>query len=435
MDYKKIWNKTKKDLKGVLPEHGYEAWIETLSPVGATNNIFILEAPNQFAHDWIINNYQDLIVSSLREHEGGLDLRVAIAPQSQQNVVATSLANSEPIKQSNAGRRHNINAGNTFDSFIEGPNSIFAKNAALNVSKNPGSSDFNPLIIYGGVGLGKTHLLHSIANTLIRGKKQLNVVLASSEKFTNDFIASIQENRSMDFSKVYRKADVLLIDDIQFFQGKEQTQEQFFHTFNDLFTAGKQIVMTADRYPGEMVGLQDRLLSRFESGLHADIQPPKAQQNNIKISSVFLEKIASHVRTNIRDLESCVTKIFAHATFSGEEISEALVESIIRERLGDQGYGQATMQDVISGVCSIFAVSQEEIVGQSRRKNIAEARQVAAYLAREVLDMPLNAIGLHLGGRDHTTVMHSHKKVTELLKKDDKFKRRVDIIYNELNLN
>jgi chromosomal replication initiator protein len=345
-------------------------------------------------------------------------------------VVATSLANSEPIKQSNTGRRHNINAGNTFDSFIEGPNSVFAKNAALNVSKNPGSSDFNPLIIYGGVGLGKTHLLHSIANTLIRGKKQLNVVLASSEKFTNDFIASIQENRSMDFSKVYRKADVLLIDDIQFFQGKEQTQEQFFHTFNDLFTAGKQIVMTADRYPGEMVGLQDRLLSRFESGLHADIQPPdfetrvailskKAQQNNVKISSVFLEKIASHVRTNIRDLESCVTKIFAHATFSGEEISEALVESIIRERLGDQGY----------------AVSQEAIVGQSRRKNIAEARQVAAYLAREVLDMPLNAIGLHLGGRDHTTVMHSHKKVTELLKRDDKFKRRVDIIYNELNLN
>ena len=223
MDYKKIWDKTKKELRGVLPEHGYEAWIETLSPVGATNNIFILEAPNQFAHDWIINNYQDLIISSLREHDKKLDLRVAIAPQSQQNVVATSLANSEPIKQSNAGRRHNINAGNTFESFIEGPNSVFAKNAALNVSKNPGSSDFNPLIIYGGVGLGKTHLLHSIANKLIRGKKQFNVVLASSEKFTNDFIASIQENRSMDFSKVYRRADVLLIDDIQFFQGKEQT--------------------------------------------------------------------------------------------------------------------------------------------------------------------------------------------------------------------
>ena len=446
MDYKNIWKKTKEDLKKVLPEHGYEAWIETLSPVGATNNIFILEAPNQFAHDWIINNYQDLILSSLRDYEPKTDLRVAIAPQSDQNILATHLAESEPIKQSNAGRRHNINPGNTFDSFVEGPNSIFAKNAAQNVSKNPGSSEFNPLIIYGGVGLGKTHLLHAIANTLIGSKNRPNVVLASSEKFTNDFISSIQENKSMDFSKVYRKADVLLIDDIQFFQGKEQTQEQFFHTFNELFTAGKQIVMTADRYPGEMVGLQDRLLSRFESGLHADIQPPdfetrvailskKAKQNKVKIPADLLEKIASHVRTNIRDLESCVTKIFAHTTFSGEEISEALVESIIRERLGDQGYGQATMQDVISGVCSIFAVSQEEIVGKSRRKNIAGARQVAAYLAREALDMPLSEIGVHLGGRDHTTIMYAHKKVKESLKKDDKFKRRVDIIYNELNLN
>ena len=231
----------------------------------------------------------------------------------------------------------------------------------------------------------------------------------------------------------------------QFFQGKEQTQEQFFHTFNELYTNGKQIVMTADRYPGEMVGLHDRLLSRFESGLHADIQPPdfetrvailstKAKQNNMQIEGSHLEKIASHVRTNIRDLESCVTKIFAHATLSGDKINEALVESIIRERLGDQGYGQVNMQDVVSGVCSIFSVSQEEMVGQSRRKNIAEARQVAAYLAREVLDMPLSEIGVHLGGRDHTTIMHAHKKVSELLKNDDKFKRRVDIIYNELNL-
>ncbi len=446
MDYKNIWKKTKEDLKKVLPEHGYEAWIETLSPVGATNNIFILEAQNLVAHDLIIYIYQDLILSSLRVYEPKIDLRVAIAPQADQNILATSLAESEPIKQSNAGRRHNINPGNTFDSFVEGPNSIFAKNAAQNVSKTPGASEFNPLIIYGGVGLGKTHLLHAIANTLIGGKNRTNVVLASSEKFTNDFISSIQENKSMDFSKVYRKADVLLIDDIQFFQGKEQTQEQFFHTFNDLFTAGKQIVMTADRYPGEMVGLQDRLLSRFESGLHADIQPPdfetrvailskKAKQNKVKIPADLLEKIASHVRTNIRDLESCVTKIFAHTTFSGEEISEALVESIIRERLGDQGYGQATMQDVISGVCSIFAVSQEEIVGKSRRKNIASARQVAAYLAREVLDMPLSEIGVHLGGRDHTTIIHAHKKVKDTLKKDNKFKRRVDIIYNELNLN
>ena len=446
MNYKKLWEEAVKILKKTLPEHAYEAWIETLSPVGITNDIFILEAPNQFAYDWIINNYQDIILSSIKEKNKNLQIKISIAPQSEQSISATSLEQHEPTKQSNPGRRNNINPNNIFKAFIEGPNNVFAKNAALRVASTPGNLDFNPLIIYGGVGLGKTHLLHAIANELITAKKQLNIVLASSEKFTNDFIASIQENKSLDFSKVYRKADVLLIDDIQFFQGKEQTQEQFFHTFNDLYTAGKQIVMTADRYPGEMVGLQDRLLSRFESGLHADIQPPdfetrvailstKAKQNNIDISGEHLEKIASHVRTNIRDLESCVTKIFAHATLSKDRVNEALVESIIRERLGDQGYGQANMQDVVSGVCSIFSVSQEEMVGQSRRKNIAQARQVAAYLAREVLDMPLSAIGVHLGGRDHTTIMHAHKKVTELLKKDNKFKRRVDIIYNELNLN
>ena len=445
MEYKKFWETASKDLKTSLPAHAYEAWIETLTPVGITNNILILEAPNQFAYDWIINNYNDIILSAIKEVNNKVQLKVSIAPQSEQSISATKLDAGEPTKQSNPGRRSNINPNNIFTSFIEGPNNVFAKNAATRVAASPGEADFNPLIIYGGVGLGKTHLLHSIANALITGKKQLNVVLASSEKFTNDFIASIQENKSLDFSKVYRKADVLLIDDIQFFQGKEQTQEQFFHTFNELYTAGKQIVMTADRYPGEMVGLQDRLLSRFESGLHADIQPPdfetrvailstKAKQNNIQIPPEHLEKIASHVRTNIRDLESCVTKIFAHATLSGETINDALIESIIRERLGDQGYGQANMQDVVSGVCGIFSVSQEEIVGSSRRKNIAEARQVAAYLAREVLDMPLSEIGMHLGGRDHTTIMHAHKKVSEMLKKDDKFRRRVDIIYNELNL-
>jgi chromosomal replication initiator protein len=296
------------------------------------------------------------------------------------------------------------------------------------------------------VGLGKTHLLHAIANALIEGKNPTNIVLASSEKFTNDFIASIQENKSLDFSRVYRKADILLIDDIQFFQGKEQTQEQFFHTFNDLLVAGKQIVMTADRYPGEMIGLQDRLLSRFESGLHADIQPPdfetrvailaaKAKQNNVSINPKFLETIASYVKTNIRDLESCITKLLAHATFSEGEIDEALVETIIRERLGNQVYGQVTVQDIINRVCTAFSVTEEEIVGQSRRKNIVEARQVVAYLSRKVLDMSLSSVGLHLGGRDHTTIMHAQRKIESLIKKDKKFKRRVDIVYNELNLN
>ena len=445
MDYKKIWKKANGELKASLPEHAYKAWIETLVPVGLTNGVFILEAPNRFAHEWINNNYYDFLFEAIKEHAPGVELKISIASPSTQSVLSEELNKKEPTKQINAGKRHNINPNNVFGAFIEGPHNEFAKKAATQVSQGPGDGAFNPLIIYGGVGLGKTHLLHAIANALIDGKKPMNVVLASSEKFTNDFIASIQENKSLDFSKVYRKADVLLIDDIQFFQGKEQTQEQFFHTFNDLLNSGKQVVMTADRYPGEMVGLQDRLLSRFESGLHADIQPPnfetrvailaaKAKENKVKIEPRFLETIASYVKTNIRDLESCVTKLLAHATFSEKGITQDLVESVIRERLGDQAYGQTTIQDIINRVCTVFSVTEEEIVGKSRRKNIAEARQVVAYLSRKILDMPLNSIGLHLGGRDHTTIMHAEKKVEELLKKDERFKRRVDIIHNELNL-
>jgi len=417
MDYKEIWKKANKNLKGSLPEHAYKAWIETLVPIGLTNNVFILEAPNRFAYEWINSNYYDFLFEAIKEYASEVDLKISIASPSAQSILSEELNKKEPTKQSNAGKRHNINPNNVFDAFIEGPHNEFAKKAAIQVSQKPGDGAFNPLIIYGGVGLGKTHLLHAIANTLIEGKNPMNIVLASSEKFTNDFIASIQENKSLDFSKVYRKADVLLIDDIQFFQGKEQTQEQFFHTFNDLLTAGKQVVMTADRYPGEMVGLQDRLLSRFESGLHADIQPPnfetrvailaaKAKQNKVTIQPRFLEI----------------------------GITKELVESVIRERLGDQAWGQTTIQDIINRVCTVFSVSEEEIVGKSRRKNIAEARQVVAYLARKVLDMPFNSIGIHLGGRDHTTIMHAEKKVEELIKKDKRLKRRVDIIYNELNL-
>ena len=444
MNYNDIWGKAQAYLKNELPGHAISAWFDPVEPIGLSENKILLEVPNQFFVEWIDSHYDKQLRSSLKSING-VDYGFRFIINSNSTEISVDKT-TFPQKQTRVLQQNNINKLYRFDNFIEGGNNEFAKNAAFSVANNPGENGFNPLIIYGGVGLGKTHLMHAIGNQAIELNNHLNVVIVTSEKFTLDFVNGLRKNKTIEFAQKYRKADILLIDDIQFFRGKEQTQEQFFHTFNDLYTAGKQIVMTADRYPGEMVGLQDRLLSRFESGLHADIQPPdfetrvailstKAKQNNMEISGEHLEKIASHVRTNIRDLESCITKIFAHTTLSGDTVNESLVESIIRERLGDQGYGQANMQDVVSGVCSIFSVSQEEIVGQSRRKNIAQARQVAAYLAREVLDMPLSAIGVHLGGRDHTTIMHAHKKVAELLKKDNKFKRRVDIIYNELNLN
>ena len=444
MDYKEIWKKTNEDLKNSLPAHAFEAWIETLSPVGITNDILIVEAPNQFAYDWIINNYQDIISSSLKEVESTLQLKVSIAPQSEQNISSVELDKEETTKQSNAGKRNNINPSNIFSSFIEGPNNIFAKNAAHKVASAPGSADFNPLIIYGGVGLGKTHLLHSIANELINSKKEMNVVLASSEKFTNDFIASIQENKTLDFSKVYRNADVLLIDDIQFFQGKEQTQEQFFHTFNELYTNGKQIVMTADRYPGEMSGLQDRLLSRFQSGLSVDVQPPnyetrvailmeKAEMNGLSLPYDVIEFIAIHLKNSVRELESTIIRLLAHASLTQADIDFPLVKKVLKERLGDTISADVSAEDIINRVADLTNVRSDDIVGPSRRKEIAEARQISVYLCRELLGLSLSTIGMHFGGRDHTTALHACNKVRNSLKSDKRFNRIVGKVKDDFS--
>ena len=246
---------------------------------------------------------------------------------------------------------------------------------------SPGKQSFNPLVVYGGVGLGKTHLLHAIGNEIIATAPKLKVVVASSEKFTLDFISSIQKNRTAEFSRSYRNADVLLIDDIQFFQKKEQTQEQFFHTFNELYQLGRQIVMTADRYPGEMSGLQDRLLSRFQSGLSVDIQPPnyetrvailmdKAEQNSLDLPYEVIEFIASHIKNNVRDLESTIIRLLAHASLSQVDIDFPLVKKVLKERLGDTVSADISAEDIIGRVAVLTNVRTDDIVGPSRRKDI-----------------------------------------------------------------
>ena len=443
MDYKKIWSKANTELKGSIPEHAHKAWIETLVPVGLTNNVFIVEAPNRFAYDWINNNYYDFLIGALKKQDPKIELKISIAAPSLQSAMSAELDKKEPTKQSNAGKRHNINPNNVFKTFIEGPNNEFAKKAAAKVSKSPGEGSFNPLIIYGGVGLGKTHLLHAIANALVEGKKPMNVVLASSEKFTNDFIASIQENKSLDFSRVYRKADILLVDDIQFFQGKEQTQEQFFHTFNELFQSKKQIVMTADRYPGEMVGLQDRLLSRFKSGLSVDIQPPdfetrvaivmeKAEQNGLKLSYDIVELIGTHIKTNIRDLEGTIIRLLAHSSLTNREIDYELTKSIIKERLGSKVVIELTVEEIVKRVSETTKIKQKDIVGISRKMEIAEARQISIYLCREILGTPLVSIGMHFGGRDHSTVLHACRVIEKKSKIDQRISNLVGGLKSEL---
>ena len=295
-----------------------------------------------------------------------------------------------------------------------------------------------------GTGLGKTHLLHAIGNRVIETQPEKRVVIATSEKFTLDFVNGLRKNRTVEFAKQYRNADLLLIDDIQFFKGKEQTQEQFFHTFNELYQSGKQIVLTADRYPGEMQGLQDRLLSRFQSGLSVDIQPPdfevrvailmdKAERNGVDLPYDVIEFIATHMRTNIRDLEGTVIRLLARSSLMNQDIDQSLVKDVVKERVGEQVSRDLSMEDVVRKVVEITGVDENNIVGKSRKKEIVEARQTAMFLCRSLLDASLSSVGLFFGGRDHTTVMHAIKTIEQKKTKKTKVNQNINQITSDFN--
>ena len=444
LDHKDLWKIVKNNLKSSQPDHAYSTWFEPIVSIGINDNTLLLELPNQFFYDWIQAHYIDIIEEAANdEHGDQLTIKYTVAPQNPliDQQPHDGLQEQVGAKTSNKS----LNENYTFVSFIEGAHNQFAKAAALNVGENPGQQSFNPLVIYGGVGMGKTHLLHAIGNNILEESPQKNIVCASSEKFTLDFISSIQKNKTVEFSKTYRNADVLLIDDIQFFQGKEQTQEQFFHTFNELFQSGKQIVLTADRYPGEMVGLQDRLLSRFKSGLAVDIQPPdyetrvaivmeKAELNGLKLPYDIIELIGSHIKNNIRHLESTIIRLLAHSSLSNQEIDYNLAKKVIKERVGHISASEITVEEIIRKVSSLTNIKESDIVGQSRRAEIVEARQVSIYLCREMLGSSLASIGMHFSGRDHTTVLHACKVIEEKRKNNKRISGIVADIKNELSI-
>ncbi len=437
-----FWNKIKNSLKTNLPDHAYNTWFEPITFIALNDGEMILEVPNQFFFEWIESHYKTTIeATALTLFNKNIKIKYTIAATHAQQ----EIENNKPKTYEKTRREQPkvlINEKYTFSSFIEGGNNQFAKAASVSVAESPGQKSFNPLVIYGGVGLGKTHLLHAIGNHIMNTNQQKKIVCASSEKFTHDFISSIQKNKTVEFSKFYRNADVLLIDDIQFFQGKEQTQEQFFHTFNELYQSGKQIVMTADRYPGEMVKLQDRLLSRFTSGVSVDIQPPnyetrvailmeKAEANNLNLSYDIIEFIASHITTNIRELESSVIQLLARSSLFNKEIDMALVKEAIKERVGNRLTTNISIEDIVRSVSQKTNISEREIVGVGRKKHIAETRQIAMYLSREIMSASLNTVGLYFGGRDHTTVLHACRTIESRMKKDPRTKAIIREIKSE----
>jgi len=443
MTHDKLWQAIYDELAKALPTHAINTWFEPVIPIAFSNSELVLEVPSQFFYEWIESHYIKTLKQIITKvHNHDIKTRFIISAEKIE-INKTNTPTSNKTRNYSQPRLL-LNKNYTFESFIEGPNNQFAKTAAETIASDPGKNSFNPLIIYGGVGLGKTHLLHSIGNKINSSNRPYNIVLATSEKFTLDFVNSLRKNKTVEFAKQYRRADVLLIDDIQFFRGKEQTQEQFFHTFNELYQSGKQIVLTADRFPGEMQGLQDRLLSRFQSGLSVDIQPPnfemrvailmeKAEQNGVDLSYDVMEFIATHIKSNVRDLEGTIIRLLAKSSLMNQEIDFNLVREVVQERVGKTAVTDLTVEDVVRRVSELSNVSERDIVGKSRKMEIAEARQVSMYLCRSIIGTSLNNIGVYFGGRDHTTVMHAVKIIDQKRVKNKRVEKIVTSIKQEFS--
>jgi len=447
-DYQHIWGNCLQLIKGRVPPQTYSTWFQPIKAISITDGSLFLQVPNKFFYDWLDSHYKETIQGSLREVTGnGLSIKYTVlltdTPSGEKEKTVEAIPeNYNPsiyLKSAQSGmieRSSRINENYVFENFVEGNSNQFAKAASIAVANNPGKTPFNPLVLYGGTGLGKTHLLQAIGNQALSAGHANKVVYVSSDTFTLDFIAAIQKNKTTDFSRYYRRVDMLLLDDIQFFQNKEQTQEQFFHIFNDLYQHNRQIVLTTDRPPMELKGLQDRLLSRFQSSLTVDIQPPdletriailnkKASSDGLDLPYNVIEFIAQNVKSNIRELEGFLIRMLAYSSLMQVDIDLDLARKVFRETGAVEKKGVVSIEDIQKIVGTSYSINLDSLVGKSRTKEVAEARMVAMYLAREHTNLSLKTIGIYFGGRDHSTVVHACKCVEEKKTDNEQFSSRV----------
>jgi chromosomal replication initiator protein len=429
-----LWDDVSARLRQALNDTTYSTWFGEVDGEELDGERFLLAVPNDFTRDWIEGHFLDLIRATVRDVAGGerqVTFRVVEAAALQPTGVSAVPATVTPlpIEVTQRSEIAGINPKYTFDSFVIGSSNRFAHAAALAVAEAPAQA-YNPLFIYGHTGLGKTHLLHAIANFVTDHGGGLTCRYVTSETFMNDFINSLRDKRIEGFKTRYRTYDVLLIDDVQFFEHKERIQEEFFHTFNSLYEAGRQIVMSSDRPPRDISTLEDRLRSRFEWGLITDIQPPDLEtriailRKKVKVDQIeirdpeLLTFIASRVSTNIRELEGALTRVVAFASLTGRALSVGLAQDVLKD-VFPQGEGvQISIERIQELVCERFSVTHDELTGDRRSQNIVYPRQVAMYLSRELTDASLPKIGKEFGGRDHTTVIHATSKIARLIRED-----------------
>jgi chromosomal replication initiator protein len=432
LDLDAVWSRALADLgDDELPAQA-RAWMRLTKPLGIVQDTALLATPNDFAREVLDTKLRPLIVEAL-SRQLGRDVRVAVTVEPEAEQAAT--AAEEPVEPVPAAppppsrpsrvEPARLNPKYQFETFVIGSSNRFAHAAAVAVAEAPAKA-YNPLFIYGESGLGKTHLLHAIGHYTQHLYAGHRVRYVSSEEFTNDFINSIRDGRADGFRKRYREIDVLLVDDIQFLENKEQTQEEFFHTFNTLHNANKQIVISSDRPPKQLVTLEDRLRNRFEWGLITDVQPPeletriailrkKAAQERLDAPPEVLEFIAGKIASNIRELEGALIRVTAFASLNRQNVDLALAEVVLKDLIADASGPEITSATIMGQTAAYFGVTIEDLCGSSRSRVLVTARQIAMYLCRELTDLSLPKIGQQFGGRDHTTVMHADRKIRSLM--------------------
>jgi chromosomal replication initiator protein len=445
----KIWGAAREHLRSMLSADIYNLWFAQLRGCSQENNSITLEVANDFCEVWLKDNYMGLLQDVIALTSGRqLQVKFKVGAGSGAAALATHPVEGKKKAPDLAPERaianHDLNCNprNTFDTFVVGNNNNFAYAAALAVAQAPGKS-YNPLFLYGGVGLGKTHLLHAIGQHVAVHKKGARVAYVSSEKFTNEYIDGIQNNQLARFRKKYRQTEVLLIDDIQFLAGKERIQEEFFHTFNALHEGHRQIVLTCDRPASEIQNLEHRLVSRFEWGLVTDLQPPdvemrlailqkKAEIMGVQLPEEIMNFLANRIRANIRRLEGALIRVASYAALTGKKLSLETVESLLREVLNEEGRYAINIEVIQKKVAEHFDIRLADMTSKRRPENIAFPRQVAMFLSRQMTETSLSGIGEAFGGRDHGTVLHACRLVKDRMEVDANVRQVVSYLEKQL---
>ncbi len=448
MSVNTIWQEALHYIQGKVPKQVYDTWFIPVHLDRVENSTAHIGVPNKFFGDWLYTHYGSLLAEAVTTARGGENLVVSFMvfqksstrPGEHQTILNTTLNTTRATTQAKARRGIQLNPKYTFKNFVVGAGNQFAHAACMAVAEQLGKA-YNPLFIYGGVGLGKTHLLNAIGNHVVE-QTDLRIAYLTTEQFTNEVINSIRYDKMMDLRKRYRHIDMLMIDDIQFLVGKERTQEEFFHTFNALYEGHKQIVLSSDRFPKDMPNIEERLRSRFEWGLIADLQPPdvetriailrkKSEDEEVKLPEDVIQYLSITMKSNIRELEGSLVRLGAYASLTGQTITLDMAKNVLRDLIGGKKKIVA-MDDIQEAVCTQFHVKMTELKSHRRSKTLVHPRQIAMYLCRELTDASYPEIGRHFGGKDHTTIIHACRQVAKAKETDTALHATLEMLKEQI---